>query len=362
MQRALAKIDELAPGEANAITRAKLRGLLRGYSARWASDSFEILEIEETQSSDLYNPTTSARSRSFTVAGKKDVLLRDEGRLWLMDHKTTSEDISDPDAAYWRQLAVEGQHYHYALLEFCQGKKADGAIWDVVRKPGISPRQIVKADLSEVLYDCCYFGDPVTPDDAIEIRSTGRETPAMYEARLAWDCIESRPGWYFQRRRIAARDDALLEYAGELWGHSQDILLARRLNAWPRNSGACLLYGQPCKFLGICSGYDEPDSANWKRRSWVHPELPSLEGDSGAAGRDVLTNSRVRCFQTCRRKHLYQYEMGLVRIEDVDSEALIFGRLWHEALEVLWRNRKAEYDNANGEQVNAVCCANPVED
>jgi hypothetical protein len=322
---ALAKIDELCT---DPLMRAKLRGLMRAYHARWQHQQIAVLEIEQTITSDLYNPATSAKSRSFIMAGKKDILLEESGKYWLMDHKTSSEDIADPDAAYWRQLAVEGQHYHYALLEHLNGKRIEGAIWDVVHKPSISPRQIAKADQALMSSTNLYFGATVTRDDVAEVRETGRENFKLYESRLAWDATRIRPEWYFQRFRVARLDHELLEYASELWIHTQDILLCRRENRWPRNSGACMNYGRACKFLGICSGHDTPDSQNWKAKEWVHAELPILNGD---AGKNVLTNSRVRCFQTCRRKHFYQYELGIDRVEQEEVETLLFGTLWHEA-------------------------------
>ncbi len=333
LNAALRRINELLPADDQAVMRAKLRGLMRAYAARWAADNFGVIEIETLATSDLYNPATSAKSRSFTVAGKKDVLLVENGRLWLMDHKTTSQDIEDPNCAYRRQLIVEGQHNHYGLLEHLNGKRIDGSIWDVTRKPSISPRQLTKAEQAQVAATGTWFTDIAKPCD--------RETPAMYEARVAHDAAVIRPGWYFQRWRIARLDSALIEYAGELWQHGQDILAARRQNVWVRNSGACLEYGSACKFLGICSGYDDPDSQNWQRADWVHPELPIIDSD----GRDVLTNSRVRCWQTCHRKHYYKYELGIERVDAEEREALFFGSCWHEALAVWFEQfRKIEDD------------------
>lgn len=359
MEQALARINEVTePG----VIRAKLRGLLRGYVHRYAAERFEVLAVEQTVTADLYNPATSATSKTFILAGKKDVLIRECGHLWLMDHKTSSEDISDPNSAYWRQLMVEGQHHHYALLEHLNGNRVDGAIWDVTRKPGISPRQLTKAEKADLSATRKWFGDAIS-DEEIGVATaeksdagdTGRETMAMYEARLAWDCTESKPDWYFQRRRIARMDSGILEYASELWHHSQDMLWSRRQKVYPRNSGACLMYGGACKFLGICSGYDEPDSANWKRAEWVHPELVQI-GDSD--GKDVLTNSRVRCFQTCRRKEYYQYQLGLVRVTEEEREALFFGTAWHEAMAVIFEGyMKGQNDTTNNdESVTAIGC------
>lgn len=351
IQASLDRINELAQGDDNAVMRAKLRGLMRGYAHRYAKDAFNVTGIERTVSSDLYNPATKAMSRSFRIGGKIDLTINEDGRDWIMDHKTCSEEIADPNAPYWRQLIVESQHQHYMLLEHLNGRRVDGAIWDVVRKPGIGPRQITKAERAQIATTGTWFGDPAQPKD--------RETPEMYEARVAWTCTEIEPERYFQRRRIARLDHGLIEYAGELWQHSQDLLWARRQSSYPRNSGACMNYGRPCQYLGICSGYDDETSANWQRREWVHPELDSDGGD----GRDLLTNSRIRCFQTCRKKHLLQYELGVERVEREDIETLRFGTIWHAALEVWFESLKgATNGNArNDDSASEVECATGCE-
>lgn len=45
----------------------------------------------------------------------------------------------------------------------------------------------------------------------------------------------------------------------------------------------------------------------------------------------LLTNSRMQAFKTCRRKHFYAYEMGLRR--ETDARALRIGSAVHEALD-----------------------------
>jgi hypothetical protein len=341
LESALSTLDAYASGvteDRQLLIVAKCRGLLRGYHARWKDAGYQIEAAETVVLSDLWNPETSRKSRSFTIAGKLDVTAH-SGRRVIFDHKSTSDDISDPNAPFWRQLIIEGQVSHYMLLEWLNGRKVDEAVWDVMRKPGISPRKLEsKREISETLASQSYYGHELSPESLICVRETGRESLEMYEARLAWDCTSERPQWYFQRRAVPRLDADLHEYAGELWMHSQDILYARRENRWPRNSGACMLYKSPCKFLGICSGYDSPDSDNWRVKKNVHKELPILQGD----GRNVLTNSRIRCFQTCRRKHYYEFELGIDRQDDEEREALIFGTVWHLALESWFNANKVE--------------------
>jgi len=313
------------------IVAAKVAGLMAGYDAKWLDAPYHIDAVESVMTADLYNPETGRKSRSFTTAGKLDVRATEigTGKKVLFDHKTTSEDISDPNSPYWRQLVVEGQATHYMLLEHLNGQKVDAAVWDVIRKPGISPKGLTKADLAETLTTGLYMGYKASEDDLGSLAADGRETPRMYTARLANDCINERPQWYFQRRTIPRLDGEILEYAADQWDIGQDILHARAENRNPRNSGACMLYHSPCKYLGVCSGHDTIDSENWVVKDWVHPELPQLPG----RGTDILTNSRMRTFQTCKRKHLYQYEMGVDRVENEEREVLFFGNLAHEAME-----------------------------
>ncbi len=284
---------------------------------------------------DLINPSTQAKSRTFKIAGEEDLIVGvigyDDSHI-LFDHKTASQDIADPDAPYWRQLVVESQPSHYMLLEWLNGRKCDGAVWDVLRKPSIAPKKLAKAEVARVCANQDYCNWQMSDETLQSLQESNRETLEMYEARLALDCTKTRPEWYFQRRSVPRLDCEILDYARELWEHGQEVLHVRNTQRHARNSGACMLYGSPCKFLGICSGHDSPDSDKWKRKSQVHVELPGLEGD----GRGVLTNSRIRCFQTCRRKHYYSYELGIERQDEAEKEALAFGRLWHVALAAYW--------------------------
>jgi hypothetical protein len=297
---------------------------------------------------DLYNPDTMGKSRSFLVAGKLDVVASYMGRRVLFDHKTTSQDITDPNGPYWRQLVIEGQVSHYMLLQWMHGEKCDDAVWDVIRKPSISPKKITKAEIRAVVSIGDYYGLRVSEaDKQTFIDGSDRETTAMYEARLVHDCTKERPEWYFARRSVPRMDAEILDYARDLWQHSQDILYTRQQERLPpRNSGACMMYGAPCKFLGICSGHDTADSDRWQKKEQIHAELPAEVQD----GKQLLTNSRVRTFQTCRRKHFYEYDLGIERQDEEEREALFFGTLMHVALEAWWKFFIPEVQDDNGDQ------------
>ncbi len=315
--------------------QATARGLLRGYDARWGEHhGWETESVEQEFCQPIYNLSAQGKrittSRTFRVAGKKDVLALDhQEQRWVWDHKTTSDDIEKPDSTFWQQLSIEGQASLYLLSEHLAGHKAAGAMWDAIRKPGIRPKKLSKADQKTVTSGMSYFGHQASEQTRQQVVNEPVENGELYENRLAWDCCE-RPNHYFQRREVLRLDGELLEYVAELWELAAEIRECRQRNRHLRNSGACLQYGSPCVYLGICSGYDNPDSAKWQWRENVHSELDTLDG------RDVLTNSRLRCFQTCRRKHYYRYELGIERVDARTSDALYLGTIVHAALAAWW--------------------------
>ena len=344
LTKAIEAIDAYpGPGdERDQLVRAKCRGLMRGYDARWADAGYETIEAEKIYTADLINPETGKQSRTFSIAGKIDALVSMHGRTFLMDHKTTSDDIADPDSPYWRQLAIEGQVSHYLLLLMSVGIKPDGAIWDVIRKPTISPKKLTKAERASAVSERRYFGSSLTMDTLNALQLDDRETFEMYEARLAHDCTTERPERYFQRKPVPRLDADIMEYWQDLWEQGQLIMASRarqRLGKRiPKHSGSCMLYNSPCKFLGICSNYDSPDSDKWQRKPMAHRELPGVAGD-------VLTNSRLRCSQTCPTKHYYEYELGIERVDEEEKESLFMGSCLHAGLEAWMLTFKLENDN-----------------
>lgn len=342
--------DALAAINANSADdrqRAMARGLMRGYHARWQYEPERAIAVEKEFRVKIYNfgAKQTSTSRTFDVAGIVDVLGERHGIKFVMDHKTTSDDIVDPDSTYWRQLAIEGQANLYLLAQHLQGVRVDEAVWDAIKKPGIRPKKIAKADQKAILAFHKYCDFPVSEEAEKHILAFGNENNELYEHRVARLTLDE-PEKYFQRRPLVRLQDELVEYAEELWELAQEILATRRrvtdTRLPVRNCGSCMQYGRPCKYLGICSGHDSPDSPKWQRRESVHPELKTV-GD----GRNVLTNSRLKVFQACKRKHYYRYELGIERTDQERSEALAFGSTMHCALESWWGHFTLGRTNGN---------------
>lgn len=343
---AIAAFD--APDDDSKLIQARAKGLMIGYDHRWKDAGWQTLSTEEVFHLPIINPETGAKSRTFTQSGKFDGIVARDGRTYLLEHKTASEDIADQASQYWRRLAIDSQVSAYVLANWQQGRKLDGTLYDVIRKPGIRPKEIPKAELQHILTSRSYCGYEV-PEE-IQTRLIGtvkpRECAELYAMRLAAECIEEQDK-YYQRKVIPRLDQDISEFAQELWDVGQSLIDARNKTAHYRNSGACIEYNSPCRFLGICSGQDTPDSDRWRKASGnVHAELPDIYENGGL---NVLTNSRVRTFQSCRKKHYLHYELGIRRVDDEEKESLILGSLVHSALEA-WFNFFKEKSNE--------CCQN----
>lgn len=337
MNRLAAALSALDSDNLDGQLAGTLRGLMRGYDRYWGGVSWETVEVEQQFTLPIVNPETNRTSRTFTHAGRVDGIVRFEGRDYLLEHKTTSEDISDPNAPYWRRLAIDAQVSGYVLSYWQMGRKLEGTLYDVIRKPSIRPKQITKTIAQQIIVGGMYCHADVS-DATREVIRNGKleiENSELFEARLVADIAE-RPDWYFQRRTIPRLDGEVAEYATELWETADEIRQARVGNRHYRNPGACMLYNSPCEFLGLCSGHDSVESDNWRKRESVHAELET-DGD----GRDVLSHSRMQTFRTCRRKHFYRYELGIEPNKE-EKEALYFGRLLHEALAAWWAPNQVE--------------------
>lgn len=336
--------------QADALILAKVQALMMGYDARWHGDDWEVVAVEREYELPLVNPETGRPSQTWRHAGKLDLELTwtPDGSFWVGEHKTTSESIDDPNAPYWQRLTIDSQVNEYVLAQWQQGVRPAGTLYDVIKKPTIRPRKLTKAEVGEIVGSGLYFGFFV-PEGTREGVTGGKitaEDPDLFYLRLARDTI-NEPDKYFQRRPIPRLQGEVLEYAHELWDIGKAMQHARKAGHYYRNTGACMMYGRPCKFLGVCSGHEGDEVGAWRRNPERHKP-------------GVLSNSRIRTFMTCNRKYQYEYELGLEKPDEEEQEALVFGSVMHRALEAWWltfKPQKEENDHGNGNSTGSTASA-----
>jgi len=227
-------------------------------------------------------------------------------------------------------LSIDTQISGYLLASWHLGRKLNGVLYDVIRKPEIRPKRLGLKETSQVQASSTYCNVRLSPEayQQFSLSEDFRETPEMFEARLIQDTLD-RPDWYFGRQVVTRLDMELLTYAEELWRTAKDIRQAESSGDHRRNDKACFAFNRPCEYLGLCAGHDDPSRPHWRHLPTLHPEL-----EDQTCGTTTLTHSRISTFTTCRRKHFYRYGLGITRWDT--PEPLVFGALLHEALAAWW--------------------------
>lgn len=252
------------PDEAHdrGVELVKLKTLFRAYCNRWGEADLHVVASELPFDTDLIDPETRAASKTFRHQGKIDALIKlADGRLAVMETKTTGEDIGD-DAEYWKRLRLDTQISSYVVAARKLGHDVSTILYDVIRKPLIEPLLIDQLDAEgcKIVVDekdvRVYLdsGKPrQSPDAARGWRKLSRrQTPDEYGERLTAD-VDSRPAWYFQRREIPRLQSDIEECESLLWDVAKDIRDAQLKCRHYRNVDACR-NPFPCEYIPLCYG------------------------------------------------------------------------------------------------------------
>ena len=235
------------------FTDAKLYGLVGGYYAYYTGDRDEI---EHMKPEIKFGPDPICGSRTFYGAGKIDGLagLKD-GRVALVEHKTSGEDIGD-GADYWLRLSFNPQLYKYWIALADRGIVPDTVIYDVIRKPTIKPKadETPQEYAKRILDDAT--GEPEqakTKDGKLRVTSSG----APMWARRGAD-------WYFKRRHVAITSAMVDEFKSQMRSVCHILtyvkseardMVARGMDAataWPRNCNGFVC--DNCGYRSVCHG------------------------------------------------------------------------------------------------------------
>jgi RecB family exonuclease len=213
-----------------AIEQQKLLVSFLAYQVYWANDPFEVLETELP-----FEFTTGDDKHSFTFRGRIDQLVKWYGRVYVLERKTTSSNITNNE--YWSELANSIQVQMYALaakkgsFDYLPEGSGLNVLYDVWSKPTIRPKLVgPRAD-------------------------NVRETPEQYGARLQTD-INENSETYFARREIPQLADDLDKFEQEIVNMARVIKGVNANNCWYGIKSRCREYGN-CPFLPVCFGNDK---------------------------------------------------------------------------------------------------------
>lgn len=272
----LALIDRLCPNRLQEEGQQRdwhlATAMMNAYAARYAAEEFEAIELEKTFEGLIVNPATGAASRSFTLAGKVDGIVRIGGEYFVLEHKTASQ----LDADYLERLWTDFQITIYAhYVEQTMGIPITGILYNV----------LVKAKLQQ---------------------SKG-ETEAEFQARRAKLLAKSKTGKTTAKRKLPETDEEFQQrlaekYAdpemfhremlylsrdrfeilrSELWELTQALLDARRRGVFYQNTAFCFNYQRPCPYFALCRSNGNPNVIeNFYQRVAPNEELRAAAPES----------------------------------------------------------------------------------
>jgi hypothetical protein len=267
---ALAAALTAVQSEADAFDRVRAEELLIAYFVRWKHEAYEVLGVEVPFRASIVNPTSGARSRTFELGGKIDAIVRElgTGRVLIVEHKTTSEDVT-LGGVYWRRLRLDHQVSNYLAGARAMGFDAVGCVYDVLCKSSLKPYKATpEADRRYVI-------DKQTKERRLDARQRERdETPEEFRARIR-DAISREPDGYFARGEVVRSEDDERDAAYDVWNVAREMRDAERAQRFPRNPHACLSpFGLACDFYDVCThtaSLDDP--TRFRVAETTHEEL-----------------------------------------------------------------------------------------
>lgn len=296
IERTLAKFDEGAPssGDAEAwdqwlIERERLYRMIGGYYWRWADEAVEYIESEIPHNVKIVNPETGHPMRVFTKAGVIDKLVRVDGQLAILEHKTTSSDLS-AEGDYMKRVRIDSQVSDYFIAARALGHDVEAIVYDVLRKPTMEPCLLTQAQTKQLVetgeyhksfrkeeepafigsYTVRIEGDveqsgfKVYVDDieaTVDLGKRGfaiRETLPMYGDRISAD-MGRRPDHYFARQTMVRTEADLVEAQEVLHQEASMLHDANIKGRWPMRTRACVGFGR-CQYFDLCTNSYDPDS------------------------------------------------------------------------------------------------------
>jgi len=241
--------------------------MMTGYAARYPSEDFEVVALEKTFEGIIINPTTGAPSRSFTIAGKVDglVRMRATGEHYLLEHKTASQVDGDYLEKLWTDLQVT-LYAHY--IEQTLGIRIAGVIYNVLVKAKL---QQGKGESEAEFED--RRSELVAKSKSGKSTATRKLPESDDDFALRLSAKYCAPDVFYREVLYISRDqfDAM---KSDLWELTQQLLDCRRRDVFYRNTAYCFNYHRPCAYYALCrSGGSENVIANFYETKPPHEEL-----------------------------------------------------------------------------------------
>jgi hypothetical protein len=261
--------DAIDAGLTDPFDVALVAAMVHGHRARYEGQALEHVAAELPFQLPLINPETGRPTPTWTLDGKIDRIVRlPDGRLALMEYKTTSRDFA-PGADYWMRLHLDMQLSIYLIAARTMGYDISTILYDVTRRPALRPLKATPIEARKYTKDGVLY----------KAQRDADETPEEYASRCAASIAENVDN-HFARIEIARLDKDLEETRAEIWAQQLAIRESQKSGRWYRNPDACFQLNSKCEYLPICqlSDVDTRTPAGFVRLTDVHPELSPTVG------------------------------------------------------------------------------------
>lgn len=264
--------DEYWQTENGQVEYHRARAMLRAYYWRWADTRKDWASIAIEKEFEI------SLAQGVQYAGKIDYVARhipSDNRLYIWDHKTTSDDIANVGTDYWQKLAIDKQITAYSeAMDQAHGERP-AVLWDVLRKPAGKPKMKKKIGRRKT-----------ETDEEYEARKAEvMETLDEFEQRLYETMIEEKDK-YLVQREVYRTNDQHAEALAELIEECLEIQNYK--GTYTRNDALCQARYGACPYLGVCVGVETLDSEKFVQLDVLHPEL-----DDNTGGQDEFADCPI---------------------------------------------------------------------
>ena len=258
------EMTENFPGLSEA-DQVKSSVLVSKYIDKWRGENridimFDVVDVEKVFEIPLINPDTRRKSRQWLVSGKVDGIVRMNGKLFILEHKTSSS-VSDE---YIMRISIDRQIMLYArAIEMVMKEPVVGAVYDVLIKSGLKMRK-GETDEEFAMRRAELIAKSKTGTTTAKQKTA--ETYDEFKARVSDDINQDN---FF--RRIVTFDPLDVEnQMRELWGIAKDI----RSGMIYKSTSQCCVSGRNCPYLLLCvNGGDITKCQDEYKYCKAHSEL-----------------------------------------------------------------------------------------
>lgn len=269
----LAKHAELT-AEFDPFEAARARVMIVTYALVWGTTECEVLAIEVKFETDLIHPQTREVSSVFRRAGRIDLVLRIDGKIQAVEHKSANADVGE-GSEYRLKLLKDQQLSMYWAGCISIGFRPDGVIYDILKKFTMKPQLATPPEKRRTVID------KTTKLPRLKAKQREvNETPIEYEKRLA-EIVAKDPSAYIVRVPVVRLLNERLAFALDIWNQGQDMGSALERNSFRPVYEHCMKYHSPCAFYDHCNGGAPLDNPmRYTKTNVLHPELEDDVDDS----------------------------------------------------------------------------------